>query len=161
QHGPLMFHQSGGCCDGSSPMCCPAGEFRIGDADVHLGDLDIGAPEQVPVWMSRVQYELWSHPHLTIDVVDGRGSGFSWRAPTGRMHFTRSRPMTDEETEQTRSALPEVREQTPGRLRTSTETEPVLFLLALLPVVLFGEFVDGQQVASDQVGAIPHMCRDV
>ena len=101
QHGPLMFHQSGGCCDGSSPMCYPAGEFRIGDADVHLGDLDIGAPEQVPVWMSRVQYELWSHTHLTIDVVDGRGSGFSLEAPTGRRFFIRSRLMTDEETEQT------------------------------------------------------------
>lgn len=100
QHGPLMFHQSGGCCDGSSPMCYPAGEFRIGDADVHLGDLDIGAPEQVPVWMSRVQYELWSHTHLTIDVVDGRGSGFSLEAPTGRRFFIRSRLMTDEETEQ-------------------------------------------------------------
>ena len=100
QHGPLMFHQSGGCCDGSSPMCYPAGEFRIGDADVHLGDLDIGAPEQVPVWMSRAQYELWSHTNLTIDVVDGRGSGFSLEAPTGRRFFIRSRLMTDEETEQ-------------------------------------------------------------
>lgn len=96
-HGPLMFHQSGGCCDGSSPMCYPDGEFRVGAADVHLGDLDIGAPETVPVWMSRSQFELWSHTHLTIDVVDGRGSGFSVEAPTGRRFLIRSRLMSDDE----------------------------------------------------------------
>lgn len=99
EHGPLMFHQSGGCCDGSSPMCYPAGEFRTGDADVHLGDLDIGVPEPVPVWMSRAQHELWSHTHLTIDVVDGRGSGFSLEAPTGSRFLIRSRLMTDAEAE--------------------------------------------------------------
>ncbi|GAB3702772.1 DUF779 domain-containing protein [Nocardiopsis oceani] len=98
-HGPLMFHQSGGCCDGSSPMCYPLGEFRTGDSDVHLGDLEVGLPEAVPVWMSRSQFELWSHTHLTIDVVPGRGSGFSVEAPTGNRFLVRSRLMTDEEAE--------------------------------------------------------------
>ena len=98
-HGPLMFHQSGGCCDGSSPMCYPLGEFRTGNSDVHLGDLEVGLPEVVPVWMSRSQFELWSHTHLTIDVVPGRGSGFSVEAPTGNRFLIRSRLMTDEEAE--------------------------------------------------------------
>ncbi|WP_067604559.1 DUF779 domain-containing protein [Nocardiopsis listeri] len=96
-HGPLMFHQSGGCCDGSSPMCYPLGEFRTGASDVHLADLDVGLPEPVPVWMSRSQFELWSHTHLTIDVVPGRGSGFSVEAPTGQRFLIRSRLMSDEE----------------------------------------------------------------
>ncbi|MEV2275723.1 DUF779 domain-containing protein [Nocardiopsis sp. NPDC049922] len=99
EHGPLMFHQSGGCCDGSSPMCYPAGEFRTGAADVHLGDLDVGGPEPVPVWMSRAQFALWRHTHLTIDVVPGRGAGFSLEAPTGRRFLVRSRLMTDDEAE--------------------------------------------------------------
>jgi uncharacterized protein (DUF779 family) len=99
EHGPLMFHQSGGCCDGSSPMCYPAGEFRTGGSDVLLGDLDAGTPEPVPVWMSRAQFELWSHTHLTIDVVPGRGAGFSLEAPTGRRFLIRSRLMSDEEAE--------------------------------------------------------------
>ncbi|MCP3015606.1 DUF779 domain-containing protein [Nocardiopsis dassonvillei] len=99
EHGPLMFHQSGGCCDGSSPMCYPAGEFRTGASDVRLGDLDVGAPEPVPVWMSRAQFELWSHTHLTIDVVRGRGAGFSLEAPTGNRFLIRSRLMTDDEAE--------------------------------------------------------------
>jgi uncharacterized protein len=96
-HGPLMFHQSGGCCDGSSPMCYPAGEFITGDADVHLGDLEAGTPENVPVWMSRAQFAYWSHTHLTIDVVPGRGSGFSLEAPEGMRFLIRSRLFTDEE----------------------------------------------------------------
>ncbi|WP_082206610.1 DUF779 domain-containing protein [Nocardiopsis sp. SBT366] len=99
-HGPLMFHQSGGCCDGSSPMCYPVGEFRTGASDVRLGDLDAGLPDPVPVWMSRSQFELWRHTHLTIDVVPGRGSGFSVEAPTGNRFLIRSRLMTDEEAEQ-------------------------------------------------------------
>ncbi len=98
-HGPLMFHQSGGCCDGSSPMCYPVGEFRTGASDVRLGDLDAGLPDPVPVWMSRAQFELWSHTHLTIDVVPGRGSGFSLEAPTGHRFLIRSRLMTDGEAE--------------------------------------------------------------
>lgn len=96
-NGPLMFHQSGGCCDGSAPMCFPQGEFRTSDADVHLGDLNIAAagedPMVVPVWMSREQFEVWKHTHLTIDVVVGRGAGFSLEAPTGKRFLIRSRLM--------------------------------------------------------------------
>lgn len=101
--GPLMFHQSGGCCDGSSPMCYPAGEFMTGDGDVHLGDLDIGAEETVPVWMSKFQYEYWKHTHLTIDVVPGRGGGFSLEAPTGNRFLIRSRLLEDSELESAES----------------------------------------------------------
>jgi uncharacterized protein len=98
QHGPLMFHQSGGCCDGSAPMCYPAGEFRTGGSDVHLGDLRVdGPPEPIPVWMSAQQFEYWRHTHLTIDVVPGRGSGFSVEAPEGVRFLTRSRLLTEDE----------------------------------------------------------------
>ena len=95
-HGPVMFHQSGGCCDGSAPMCYPRGEFQVGDADVHLGDLGIGLDDAVPVWMSRSQFEYWSHTHLTIDVVPGRGAGFSLEAPYGVRFLVRSRLLTVE-----------------------------------------------------------------
>jgi len=98
QHGPLMFHQSGGCCDGSSPMCFPDGDFITSDADIHLGDLDIGLDRGVPVWMSASQFAYWKHTHLTIDVVPGRGSGFSVEAPGGIRFVVRSRLLTDEET---------------------------------------------------------------
>jgi Uncharacterized protein conserved in bacteria len=98
RHGPLMFHQSGGCCDGSAPMCYPAGEFAVGDSDVHLGSLAIdGLAEPVPVWMSAAQYEYWSHTHLTIDVVPGRGSGFSLETPEGVRFLTRSGLLTETE----------------------------------------------------------------
>lgn len=97
QHGDLMFHQSGGCCDGSSPMCYPAGDFLTGDADEHLGDLDLGDGVSVPVWMSKAQYEYWKHTHLTIDLVPGRGAGFSVEAPEGVRFVTRSRLFTDDE----------------------------------------------------------------
>jgi hypothetical protein len=97
-NGPVMFHQSGGCCDGSAPMCYPDGDFLVGDADVHLGDLDIGLDRPVPVWMSKAQFEYWSHTHLTIDVVPGRGAGFSLEAPYGVRFLIRSRILTDEET---------------------------------------------------------------
>ncbi|MER5391063.1 DUF779 domain-containing protein [Saccharopolyspora sp. NPDC002686] len=98
RHGPVMFHQSGGCCDGSAPMCYPAGEFRTGAADVHLGDLAVdGVDEAIPVWMSRSQFEYWKHTHLTIDLVPGRGSGFSLEAPDGVRFLIRSRLLTDEE----------------------------------------------------------------
>ena len=93
QHGPLMFHQSGGCCDGSSPMCYPAGEFITGDSDVLLGLFDIGEPERpqlLEFWMSREQFNYWSHTHLTVDVVDGRGSGFSVESPEGKRFLIRS-----------------------------------------------------------------------
>lgn len=95
RHGPLMFHQSGGCCDGSSPMCYPAGEFIVGDRDVLLGVLDVGAG--VPVWISGPQYEAWQHTQLIIDVVPGRGAGFSVEAPEGVRFLTRSRAFTDAE----------------------------------------------------------------
>jgi uncharacterized protein (DUF779 family) len=92
QHGDLMFHQSGGCCDGSAPMCYPRGEFMVGDSDVLLGE--IGG---CPFYMSRAQFEYWQHTHLTIDVVPGRGGMFSLEGPTGRRFLTRSRLFTDEE----------------------------------------------------------------
>lgn len=71
-HGPVLFHQSGGCCDGSSPMCYPQGDFRVGERDVQLGE--IGG---MPFYISASQYEVWRHTHLTIDVVAGRGGMFS------------------------------------------------------------------------------------
>ena len=100
RHGPLMFHQSGGCCDGSAPMCFPRGDFLTGDADVHLGDLAVdGVPDPVEFWMSAAQYEYWKHTHLTVDVVTGRGSGFSVEAPEGVRFLIRSRLMTQDELE--------------------------------------------------------------
>ena len=97
-HGPLMFHQSGGCCDGSSPMCYPDGDFITSEADVHLGDLPVdGLPAPVPFWMSVSQYAYWRHTHLTVDVVRGRGSGFSVEAPEGVRFLIRSRLLTDDE----------------------------------------------------------------
>ena len=94
RHGPLMFHQSGGCCDGSSPMCYPAGDFLTSAADVRLGTFDIAlsGEETRPVdfWMSVEQFEYWSHTHLTVDVVKGRGSGFSVEAPEGVRFLIRS-----------------------------------------------------------------------
>lgn len=92
RHGPLMFHQSGGCCDGSAPMCYERGELRTGDSDVLLGELEVdGVDEPVPFWMSASQYAYWSHTHLTVDVVPGRGSGFSLEAPEGVRFLIRSR----------------------------------------------------------------------
>ena len=98
KHGPLMFHQSGGCCDGSSPMCYPDGEFITSEADIHLGDLTVpGVDQPVSFWMSTSQYEYWKHTHLTVDVVKGRGSGFSVEAPEGVRFLIRSRLLTDAE----------------------------------------------------------------
>lgn len=91
-HGPLMFHQSGGCCDGSAPMCYPLGELRTGQSDVRLGE--IGG---CPFYMSASQFAYWQHTQLTIDVVPGRGSGFSLEAPRGVRFLTRSRVFTDAE----------------------------------------------------------------
>ncbi|MBT2386390.1 DUF779 domain-containing protein [Streptomyces sp. ISL-11] len=99
EHGPLMFHQSGGCCDGSSPMCFPYGEFRTGSSDVRLAELAVeGVAEPIGFWMSADQFERWRHTHLTVDVVPGRGSGFSLEAPEGVRFLIRSRLLTDEET---------------------------------------------------------------
>ena len=96
-NGPVMFHQSGGCCDGSAPMCYPDGEFLTGESDVLLGELEVGLDRTVPVWMSKAQHEYWSHTHLTIDVVPGRGAGFSLEAPYGVRFLIRSRLLTDAE----------------------------------------------------------------
>ncbi|MFK8907952.1 DUF779 domain-containing protein [Streptomyces sp. YS-3] len=91
-HGPLMFHQSGGCCDGSAPMCYPDGEFRTGGSDVLLENLVVdGVEEPVPFWISAAQHEAWRHTRLIVDVVEGRGSGFSLEAPEGVRFLIRSR----------------------------------------------------------------------
>jgi hypothetical protein len=92
KHGPLMFHQSGGCCDGSAPMCYPAGEFKVGGNDVKLGR--IGGCD---VYMDADQFDYWKHTQLIIDVVPGRGHGFSVEAPEGMRFLTRSRVFTDDE----------------------------------------------------------------
>jgi uncharacterized protein (DUF779 family) len=92
QHGALMFHQSGGCCDGSSPMCYPAGDFRVGPQDVLLGEI-----AGCKFYIGAAQFEYWQHTQLVIDVVPGRGSGFSVEAPDGVRFLTRSRVFTDEE----------------------------------------------------------------
>jgi uncharacterized protein (DUF779 family) len=95
EHGPLLFHQSGGCCDGSAPMCFPRGDFRIGARDVFLG-----AIEGTPFYMGGDQFEYWKHTHLTIDVVPGRGAGFSVEAPRGVRFLTRSRVFEQVELEE-------------------------------------------------------------
>jgi len=92
EHGPLMFHQSGGCCDGSAPMCFALGEFITGDADICLGEI-AGAP----FYMSRSQFEYWEHTHLIIDAVPGNGGMFSLERPTGLRFLTRSRLYEDAE----------------------------------------------------------------
>ncbi|WP_370871668.1 DUF779 domain-containing protein, partial [Curtobacterium sp. A7_M15] len=97
RHGPLMFHQSGGCCDGSSPMCYPVGMFRTGSGDVLLGALEVDGTAPIEVYMSRSQFEYWKYTHLTIDVVDGRGAGFSLEVPEGKRFLTRSRMLDDAE----------------------------------------------------------------
>lgn len=96
RHGPVIFHQSGGCCDGSSPMCYPDGDFLVGDRDVLLGTLDVGA-DGVPAWISGPQFEAWKHTQLVIDVVPGRGGGFSLEAPGGVRFLSRGRAFTDTE----------------------------------------------------------------
>jgi len=95
QHGPVMFHQSGGCCDGSSPMCYPVGDFVVGDRDVLLGILDVG--EGVPVWISGPQFDTWKHTQLVIDLVPGRGGGFSLESPEGVRFLSRGRAFTADE----------------------------------------------------------------
>ncbi len=97
-NGPLMFHQSGGCCDGSSPMCYVEGEFKTGGSDIQLAALQIDeVPEPVTFWMSVEQFKTWRHTHLTVDVVKGRGGGFSLESPEGMRFLIRSRVLTEEE----------------------------------------------------------------
>ncbi|MCV7151417.1 DUF779 domain-containing protein [Mycolicibacterium pyrenivorans] len=104
RHGALMFHQSGGCCDGSSPMCYPDGDFLVGDRDVLLAVLDVGGADArskgtfgVPVWISGPQFDAWKHTQLVIDVVPGRGGGFSLEAPEGMRFLSRGRAFTADE----------------------------------------------------------------
>lgn len=92
QHGPLLFFQSGGCCDGSAPMCYAQGDFNVSDQDVYLGNID-----GVPFYMNSEQFEYWKHTQLIIDVVDGNGGMFSLDNGTGKRFLTRSRLFTDEE----------------------------------------------------------------
>lgn len=92
-HGLLMFHQSGGCCDGSAPMCFVRGEFKVGSQDVLLGHI----AGDTPVWIGARQFEYWQHTQVIIDVVPGRGSGMSLEAPEGVRFVTRSRVFTDAE----------------------------------------------------------------
>ena len=99
KHGELMFHQSGGCCDGSSPMCYPRGEFLVGDQDVLVGTL-----AGTPFYMGRSQFEYWKHTQLILDVVPGRGGMFSLEGPEGVRFLTRSRVFTNDEINQLRAA---------------------------------------------------------
>lgn len=95
QYGPLMFHQSGGCCDGSQPMCFEEGEFKTGENDVLLGQV-----HGCNFFMNRDQFEYWKHTQLTLDVVAGRGSSFSLEIPLGLRFHIRSRIFTDAELKQ-------------------------------------------------------------
>ncbi|MFC5429276.1 DUF779 domain-containing protein [Paraburkholderia denitrificans] len=92
EHGPLLFHQSGGCCDGSAPMCFPVGEFLVGTSDVQLGE--IGA---MPFYMTEAHFTYWQHTQLVIDAVPGNGGMFSLERPTGLRFITRSRLFDDAE----------------------------------------------------------------
>jgi uncharacterized protein len=94
EHGELMFHQSGGCCDGSSPMCYPRGEFKLGSRDVYLGEV-----AGCPFYMGADQFAYWRHTQLTVDVVPGRGGGFSLEVPRGVRFLVRSRVFSDAELE--------------------------------------------------------------
>lgn len=99
QYGELMFHQSGGCCDGSSPMCFPLGDFLVGDSDVLLGEVD-----GVPFYMSKSQFEYWKHTQLILDVVPGRGGMFSLEGSEGVRFLIRSRIFTEDEIRDLRAA---------------------------------------------------------
>lgn len=94
KHGELMFHQSGGCCDGSSPMCYPKGEFMVGSSDVWLGEV-----AGCDFYMAKDQFEFWQHTELTIDVVPGRGASFSLEIPLGVRFVTKSRIFSIEESQ--------------------------------------------------------------
>lgn len=98
-HGALLLHQSGGCCDGSSPMCFPRAEFRTGPSDVLLGEI-----AGCPVYIGAAQFELWRHTQLIIDVVPGRGAGFSVEAPEGVRFLTRGRVFSEAELASLRGA---------------------------------------------------------
>ena len=101
RHGLLLFHQSGGCCDGSAPMCYPREEFRVGEQDVYLGQI-----AGQPFYIGAAQFEYWQHTHLIIDIVPGRGSGFSLEATEGKRFLTRSRVFTDQQWRELAAAGP-------------------------------------------------------
>ncbi len=101
RHGRLMFHQSGGCCDGSAPMCYPDGEFRVGGQDVLMGEI-----ADCKFYIGAAQFEYWQHTQLIIDLVPGRGAGFSLEAPEGVRFLTRSRVFTDDEAAELAAAGP-------------------------------------------------------
>lgn len=103
-HGVVMFHQPGSCCDGSSPMCYPLNDLKVGAQDVRLGMID-----DAPFYMGAARFEPWQHTPLIIDVVPGRGSGFSLEAPEGVRFLTRSRVFTDEETAEPKHGGPPAR----------------------------------------------------
>ncbi len=84
-HGPIMFHQSGGCCDGSAPMCFQVGEFKLGSVDEKVGEI-----AGCEFWMDREQFKLWMHTRWTVDVVAGRGASFSLEAPLNKRFLIRS-----------------------------------------------------------------------
>jgi uncharacterized protein (DUF779 family) len=94
KHGELMFHQSGGCCDGSSPMCYPKGEFIVGSSDVWLGEV-----AGCDFYMAKDQFEFWQHTELTIDITEGRGASFSLEIPLGLRFVTKSRVFSYEESQ--------------------------------------------------------------
>jgi uncharacterized protein (DUF779 family) len=110
EHGPLMFHQSGGCCDGSSPMCYPEGDLLLDDSDIWLGSI-----EGCDFYMSRDQFEYWKHTQLTVDVVPGRGSSFSLEIPLGIRFLIRSRLYSEEEAQNLHPVYPATQKpQQPG-----------------------------------------------
>ncbi|RDI13298.1 DUF779 domain-containing protein [Flavobacterium sp. AG291] len=92
RYGELMFHQSGGCCDGSQPMCFEIGDFKLGYSDVCLGMI-----EDCEFWMSKDQFEYWKHTHLTLNAVEGRGASFSLEIPLGKRFIIESRLFTEVE----------------------------------------------------------------
>ncbi|MEV6770812.1 DUF779 domain-containing protein [Nocardia sp. NPDC051030] len=136
QHGPLMLHQSGGCCDGSAPMCYPAGDFIIGDRDVLLGLLDLHlevdepsttpseADDVVPVWISGPQFTAWQHTQLILDVVPGRGSGFSLETPEGFRFLSRAKVFDEAELSALAGVPTVTGEGWEQGLRPATPTEP-------------------------------------
>jgi uncharacterized protein (DUF779 family) len=95
KHGNLMFHQSGGCCEGSAPMCLKEGEFLVGTSDVKLGEV-----HGVPFYMAKFQFQYWEHTHMTLDAIPGHGGQFSLEQGTGRHFIIRSRLYSDEELQQ-------------------------------------------------------------
>ena len=94
KHGPLMFHQSGGCCDGSSPMCYAEGDFKLGRSDLKIGEV-----HGVPFYIAKDQFEYWKHTQLTVDVKPGRGASFSLETPLGVRFLIASRLYTEAEAE--------------------------------------------------------------